>query len=198
MLSRRLVTTTLALLALLAVPGCTAFQQVAALRTVSFRFASVSDVRLVGIPIGPGASYSTLGLADAARLGAAVVAKQAPIELIAHVSATNPPENKVAARLVQLGWTLFVEDRQALAGGLADPVDIAPGRTADVPLAVRFDLMQLSAGRASDLFDLALAIAGQGTVTKDVRLELVPTIETSVGPIRFPAPVVVRREAGSR
>ena len=84
---RPLVTTTLALLGLLALPSCIALQEIAALRTVSFRFASVSDVRLVGIPIGAGSSYSTLGLADAARLGAAVASKQAPIELVAHVSA---------------------------------------------------------------------------------------------------------------
>ena len=195
---RPLVNTTLALLGLLALPGCTALQEIAALRTVAFRFASVSDVRLVGIPIGAGSSYSTLGLADAIRLAAAVASGQAPIELVAHVSATNPPENKVTARLVQLGWTLFVEDRQALAGALDSPVAIAPGRTADVPLAVRFDLLELGDGRSRDLFDVALAIAGQGTVRKNLRLELVPTIETSLGPIRFPAPVVVSREVGSR
>lgn len=196
--TRPQVTTTLALLGLVALPSCTALQEIAALRTVSFTFASVSDVRLVGIPIGAGSSYSTLGLADAARLGAAVASRQAPIELVAHVSATNPPENKVTARLVQLGWTLFVEDRQALAGALDSPVAIAPGRTADVPLAVRFDLFELGGGRSRDLFDLALAIAGRGTVTKNLRLELVPTIESSLGPIRFPAPVVVSREVGSR
>jgi hypothetical protein len=195
---RPLVTTILALLGLFALPGCTALQEIAALRLVSFRFASVSDVRLVGIPIGAGSSYSTLGLADLARLAAAVASNQAPIEMVAHVSATNPPENKVAARIVQLGWTLFVEERQALTGGLDSQVTITPGRTADVPLAVRFDLFELGGGRSRDLFDVALAIAGQGTVKKNLRLELVPTIETSLGPIRFPAPVVVSREVGSR
>jgi len=198
MAPRPLVTTTLALLGLLALPSCAALQEIAALRLVSFRFASVSDVRLVGIPIGAGSSYSTLGLADLARLAAAVASSQAPIEMVAHVSATNPPENKVTARIVQLGWTLFVEDRQALAGGLDSSVTIAPGRTADVPLAVRFDLLELGVGQSRDLFDVALAIAGQGTVRKNLRLELVPTIETSLGPIQFPAPVVVSREVGSR
>jgi len=195
---RPVITIALALLGTLAVPGCTALQELAALRTVSFEFASVSDVRLVGIPIGAGSSFSRLGMADAARLAAAVVSNQVPIELVAHLNATNPPENRVTARLVALGWTLFVEERQALAGGLGSPVAIAPGVTTDVPLQVRFDLLELGSGGARDLFDLALGIAGQGTVTKDLRLELVPTIETSLGAIRFPAPVVVRRGTGSR
>ena len=44
----------LAVLALaLAVAGCASINQLALLRTASFAFAGVSDVRLVGIPIGP-------------------------------------------------------------------------------------------------------------------------------------------------
>lgn len=183
----------LVLLALVALPGCAAMQELAALRLVSFAFSNVSDVKFVGIPIGPGTSYSNLGLADVARVAAAIVTRQAPIELVAHVSATNPPENKVTARMVNMGWKLFVEDRQALAGQLGNPVVIESGRTVDVPVAVRFDLVEMGVGGAKDLFDLAVAIAGQGTIKKDLRLELVPTVETSLGPLTYPSPIVIRR-----
>jgi hypothetical protein len=125
-----------------------------------------------------------------------VVAKQVPIELVAHVGATNPAQNKVVARMVGMGWALYIGDRQALVGDLVDAIAIAPGRTTDVPLSVRFDLLQVASGGAHDLFDLAMAIAGQGTLKKDVRLELKPTVNTSLGPIRYPAPIVVRRTAG--
>jgi hypothetical protein len=192
---RLLTPAALALLSLVALPACTALQELAALRSVTFRFASVSDVRLAGIAIGAASSFSRLGVTDAARLGAAVLSRQVPIELVAHLDATNPPENKVSARMVGLGWTLFVEERHALAGDLGSPVAIAPGATADVPLAVRFDLFEFAGGNARDLFDLAMGIAGQGSLTKNLRLELVPTIDTSLGPMRFPAPVVVRRQA---
>lgn len=185
----------LALLALVALPGCAAMQELAALRLVTFAFANVSDVRFVGIPIGPGADYSKLGMADVARLAAAAVTQQAPIELIAHVNATNPPENKVTARMVDMGWKLFVEDRQALDGRLGAPVVIESGRTVDVPVAMRFDLVQMGVSGARDLFDLAVAIAGQGTIQKDLRLELVPTVETSLGTLSYPSPIVIRRGA---
>ena len=187
-----------ALLAVVALPGCAAMNEVAALRHVTFAFSGVSNVRFVGIAIGPGASYSNLSMADLARLAAAALAQQAPIELVAHVSATNPPENKVPARMVNMGWKLFVEDRQALAGQLDTPVVIEPGKAVDVPVAVRFDLVQMGASGAQDLYDLAIAIAGQGTVQKDMRLELVPTIETSLGPITYPAPLVIRRAAAAQ
>ena len=185
----------LALLAIVALPGCAAMQEVAALRSVGFAFSSVSNVRFVGIPIGPGASYSNLGMADVARLASAALAKQAPIELVAHVSATNPAENRVPARMVNMGWKLFVEDRQALAGQLDTPVVVEPGKAVDVPVAVRFDLVQMGVSGAQDLYELAIGIAGQGTVKKDMHLELVPTIETSLGPITYPAPIVIRRAA---
>jgi len=189
----RLVVTTCAAISLFALPGCTAMQELAALRTLTFAFASVSDVKLAGIPLDASSSYSRLSVADVARLGTAMATKQLPIELVAHVDATNPSENKVGARLVEMDWTLFIEDRRTLAGSLGNPVVIAPGHRADIPLAVRFDLLEFTSGGARDLFDLALAIAGQGSVQKELRFELVPSVETSIGPIRFPAPVVIRR-----
>lgn len=185
----------LAALALLAVPGCAAIQQLAALRSVTFAFAGVSDVRLAGIPIGEESSFRSLTVADAARLTAAVVAEHVPLQMVAHLDATNPADNKVAARLAGLDWTLFIEDRRMLSGGLGSPISIEPGRTGDVPLTVSLNLFDLESGGARDLYDLGLAVAGRGPVTKDLRLELVPTIDTSLGPIRYPAPVVVRRAA---
>ncbi len=188
----------LAMIVLFAVPGCTALQQIATLRTVAFAFAGVSDVRVAGIRVGAGSSFGALSIAEAARLGAAVATKQVPLELVAHVSATNPAANSVAARMVGLGWTLFIEDRQALSGELASAVTITPGQSVDVPLTVRLNLLELTSGGARDLFDMALAVAGQGAVQKDMRLELVPTIETSLGPIRYPFPVTVRRATAAR
>ena len=187
------VTLVLALLAASALSGCAALQEIAALRTVSFAFAHVSDVRFVGIPIGLGADYSRLGFADVARVAAAVLAKEAPLELVAHVNATNPSANKVAARMVEMGWKFYLDDKQALAGQLGAPVVIEPGQTADVPVAVRIDLVQLQGGSARELYDFALAIAGQGTVKQDLRLELTPTIQTSIGPITYPSPIVITR-----
>ncbi len=180
---------------LLVLPGCATLQEMAAVRSLAFAFTGVSDVRLAGIAIGPGTSFATIGVGDAARLGAAVATRQVPIELVAHVGATNPAENHVPARLAHLDWTLFVDQKQALAGAVADPVMVQPGRTADVPIAVRFDLLQFANGGARDLFDLALAISGHGATKKDVRLELVPTVDTSLGPIRYPQPIVVHRAA---
>lgn len=172
--------------------GCASVNQFAMLELAKFDFTSVSDVKLVGVPISPGADYSKLGVADVARVTAAALAKQAPIELVAHVSATNPAGNGTA-RMEGLDWKFFVKDHQAFAGKLAEPIELAPGKATDVPLAVNFDAVKLGASGARDLYDLAVGIAGQGQVTEDVRLELLPSIKTPAGTMAFPAPIVVHR-----
>jgi hypothetical protein len=116
--------------------------------------------------------------------------------MTAHVDATNPPDNTVSARMVNLVWTLFVEDRKTVSGVLDNPVTIAPGTTADVPLGVELDLMEFFDGTAQELFDLAVGIAGGRGESKALRLELMPSIETTLGPIRYPSPIVVTREIG--
>lgn len=183
---------------MLATAGCATIQQIVALRRVTFAFTGVSDVRVAGVHVEGATSFTRLGLADAARIAAAVAAKDVPLELVAHVGATNPRENTVRASMVGLDWTFFVEERRMLAGQLSHIVAIEPGATADVPLAVRFDLLSLAGGGARDLYDVAMAIAGQGSTAKELRLELVPTIQTPIGPMQFPAPVVVRRQPPPR
>jgi len=173
--------------------GCATLQQMAALRHVAFRFDRIADVSLAGVPIGPGADYSKVGLTDLARLTAALAEGRAPLRATAHVAATNPADNSVAARMTALSWTLFVDERRTVGGGLASPVEIAPGATTDVPLGVELDLMEFWEGGARDLFDVAVGIAGGTSGATPLRLELVPTIETALGPIRYAVPISVRR-----
>ena len=180
-------------LTLMALPGCATLQQLTGLRPVTFAFTGVSDVRIAGIGLQSDSRFTALTVADAGRLANAIITKEVPLEMIVHVGATNPRENNVSARLADLDWTLFIEDRRTLTGGLAAPLTIAVGGTTDIPLTVQFDLLQLGSGGAQDLFDLALAVAGYGTLKKDLRLELVPTIETSMGPMSYPVPITVRR-----
>lgn len=186
-----------ALLLTILLPGCASVNQLVALRNMTFDFAGISDVRIAGIPVREGARFGSLSVQDAARLSVAVASNAVPLELIAHVNATNPQSNAATARMTALDWSLFVEDRRALSGGIDHEFSVPPGRTTDLALPVRFDLLQLlDGGGARDFYELALAIAGQGDIHKNLRLELVPTIETSLGAMRFPGPIVVHWISG--
>lgn len=176
--------------------NCATLQEIATLRTVSFAFDRVSEVRIVGVRVDANTKFSSLSIADAARVLDAVSRNSVPIELIAHVRAENPAENRTVARMVEMGWKFFVQDQPTFEGQLGSALSLPPGQPVDVPVSVQFDLVPLSQGGAREVFELGMAIAGYGGSPKELRLELRPTIETALGPIRYPAPVVVRRTVG--
>ena len=180
----------------LCAPGCAALQQLSALRQVQFEFDRVSDVRVAGVLVSGRTGYGDLGAVDVARLGAAVVTRSVPLDLTLHVRGTNPAANTVTARMVALGWTFFVENQEIVGGRLDQAYAFAPGQAVDVPVQVRFNAYDKFGGGAKSLFELGLAIAGAPGYTKELRADLVPTIETSLGPIRYPTPITIRRTIG--
>jgi hypothetical protein len=186
----------LALLAgLLLLAGCATLREVAALRTVAFAIDRVSDVRIAGIAIDRVNGYSDLGTLDVARLAASVAAKQVPLDLVIHVQAENPKDNDVTARLVGLDWKLFISDRETVTGRHTGTFLLPPGQPVDVPVSASLELTRFFGGGGRELFDLALALAGRGNTPASVRLEAMPTIETPLGPMRFPTPIRIERRA---
>jgi hypothetical protein len=177
--------------------GCATLQQLAALRDVDFSVDRVSGVRLAGIDLTGVRSYSDLGVTDAGRLALAVSQRELPMDFRVHLTALNPEDNSVDARLVRLDWTLFLQGRETLSGVFADETLLPRGQPTDVPISVSLDLIDFFEGSARDLLDLALAVSGQGGAPTEVTLRAVPTVDTALGPIRYPQPItIVSREVG--
>lgn len=177
------------LLVLVGTGGCAAANQLAALRQVEFRFAGVSSPALAGVPLDRIHSYADLSVEDIARFGLAVAAADVPMDIVVNVEGQNPKSNTVTARLVAMDWAYFVDDVEAVAGKLENPVSFPPGEPATIPLRVRFNLMDAFYERGQKLAEIALAMAGRGSTTHRLTLRITPTIDTSLGPIRYPAPL---------
>jgi hypothetical protein len=181
----------------LVVAGCATLQQFAALRNVAFSLDRVSGLRLAGIDLDRVASFSDIGIRDAAAVTMAVAQNRLPMELRLHVLAENPAENSVEARLVQMDWTLFLQDQETLSGIVEDAVALPPGEPTEVPIAIQMDLMSFFEGSAQDLVELALSLTGQGGAPKNVSLRATPVVDTPLGPIRYPQPItIVSAEVG--
>jgi len=189
----------LALAALaLTVSGCATIQQVLALRNVDFEVDRVSDVRLAGVDLDRVGSFDQIGFVDAGRLATAVARRELPLEFSLHLTAENPADNSVDARLVQLDWTLLLQDRETLSGVFADETLLRPGVPTDVPISISLNLVEFFEGSAQDLVELALSLAGQGGAPKEVTLRATPIVDTALGPIRYPQPItIVSREVGT-
>lgn len=196
-MTRRIQSLLPALLGLLLLaPGCTTLQQLAALRQVDFALDRLSNGLVAGVNIDRIAAGGNVGLADAARIGAAAAAGEVPLSFTLNVGAQNPSENAAAAQLVSLDWTLFLEDTETISGVYNDDRLIPPGETVNLPIAMELDLVRFFGRNAGDLIDLVSNLAGAGGQPQMIRLEAQPTVQTSLGPIRYPGTVSIEFPVG--
>ncbi len=180
-----------------AVIGCATAREIAALRQVEFRFDRISGTRIAGVALDKIHSYDDLTAPDLARLGIALATKDVPLDLTLHLEATNPQTNDVTARLVAMDWAYWVDGRETVTGRLNEGYTFPPGEPRDVPLLVTFNLVDVFGGSGRDLVEVALALAGQRTSAHTVTMRLSPTIDTPVGPIRYPVPITLDVSASS-
>ncbi|MFN3597646.1 MAG: hypothetical protein ACK41D_10290 [Rubricoccaceae bacterium] len=178
--------------------GCATLEQIAALRQVGFALDRVSQGRLAGVSIDGARGYGDIGALDAARVAASIAQGSLPLDFVLHVEASNPAENPVAARLVALEWTLFVEDTETVSGVFNDARLIAPGTTADLPIAIRLDLVQFFGRNVPELANLALNIAGAGGSPAKLRLQARPSVTTQFGRIAYPGTISITHDVGRR
>lgn len=185
------------LAALIVGTGCATLQQVLALRDVDFQLDRVTEVSLAGVDLDRVRSFSDLALTDVARITSAVQRRDLPLTFDLHLLAENPAENDVDARLVRMDWTLLLQDRETITGTFADETVLRPGQPTDVPIPMSLNMIEFFEGSGRDLVELALSLAGQGGEPKEITLRATPTVDTAVGPIRYPRPItIVSREVG--
>ena len=184
-------------LLLLLLPGCQTLREVANLRNVHFALDRVAEASLAGVDLQRVRSYDDLSAGDVLRLTQAVSRGELPLAFTLHLYAENPPENDVQARLVEMDWTLLIDDQETVSGVFDGNIVLPPGEPRDVPIPIRLDLVDFFDRGAQDLIELALAVAGQSDVPKRVQLRATPTIDTAIGPLRYPQPItVVSRDVG--
>jgi hypothetical protein len=181
----------LSVLALPLLAGCATVKEMVALRHVEFRFDRLSDASVAGIALSRITSYDRLGPADVARLALAVGAKDVPLNLVVHLEGRNPETNNVTARMTAMDWAYLVDGRETVSGSVTQALSFPPGAPTDVPVTVSLDLVRFFGGDARALLGTALALTGQGTGGKRSALRILPTIDTPVGPMKYPAPIEI-------
>lgn len=176
--------------------GCATLRGLAALSQVRFAAEGVSDVRLAGISVDRIRAFEDLSAAEVFRITSALTGGTVPLSFDVDLTAANPAGNP-EARLVELAWTLVLQGEETVSGNLARGLHFPPGEVTSFPVEVSLDARDFFEGGARDLVDLALGIAGVGTEPVDVRLEAVPTLDTALGPIRYPEPLVLVARQGA-
>jgi hypothetical protein len=173
--------------------SCQTLQEVANLRNVDFNLDRVSNVRLAGVSLADVRSIDDIGVTDMLRIGAAYSDGVLPLQFTTVVEARNPSENGANARLTEMDWRLFLNDRETIAGRFDREVMIPPGDPTDIPISMELDLIKFFEGSRRDIIDLALALAGDGEPA-NIKLRARPTIQTSLGPMRYPNEILIANE----
>lgn len=180
-----------------ALAGCATLGQLTALRRVDFSIAGVEDGRIAGVELRRIASYNDLDAADVGRIALAVARRDVPFECRVMIRADNPASNRTAATVLRLEWTLLLDDKETIHGGLDTTVTMPPGQTAYIPLPVRVNLREFFDGPARSLVNLAASVAGLSSHPTKIAVRAVPTINTPLGPITYPEPItIVSRTVG--
>jgi len=179
------------LLLLVCFLGCATAREILALRQVEFRFDRLSDARIAGIHLDRIRSYDDVAPLDLARLTLAIASKDVPLDLTVHVEGKNPQANNVTARLIAMDWAYFIDERESVSGRLSDAYSFPPGEPRDVPVVVSFNLVSFFGRDSRALLDTALALSGQRASAHAVSLRITPTVDTPVGPIRYPTPITL-------
>ena len=165
---------------------------------MDFALDRIANLRLAGVELEGVRTYSDLSLVDVGRLTLALSEGALPLDFELFVEGLNPAENDVDARLIQLDWTLLIEDRETVSGVFEDEVVFRPGEPTTFPMRIELDLIEFFDGSARDLAEIALSLADQGGEPRNVAIEAVPTVSTALGPIRYPGTItVVSGEVGS-
>ena len=177
---------------------CSTIREITNLRNVRFAIDRVADLQLAGVDVQRLKSFDDLKPTDVLRLGRAVANKDFPLDFQLHLTAENPPDNTVNARLVQLDWTLMLDDTETISGVFDDNLVLPPGEPTDVPIPISLNLVDFFQHGVRDLVELALAVGGQGGEPKRIKLIGTPTVDTPLGPIRYPEPItIISRQVGS-
>ena len=189
------------LLLLCAVPfvftGCQTLKEIANLRNVEFDLGAVRNINLAGVQLDRIEDYSDISALDVVKLTAAFARRDLPLSFQLEVEAENPEANQVAARLVRLDWTLFLEERETISGVINEERTLTPGQQVIIPVGIELELMEFFDHNARDIIDLALALSGNGGASKNVMLKATPVVDTVIGPISYPDQItIVNTEVG--
>ncbi len=179
--------------------SCRYFREITSLRKVEFGIEEISNTRLADIDVGTIESIQDLRADHLARIMAAFSEDELPLRFDLRLTAANPKENPVDARLVTMDWKLFLNDRETISGTFDDSTVIPPGENRQITVPVELDLLRFYRENARDLIDLAIAVSGRGDKSVTVTLQATPIIQTRIGDIRYSGPITIdRRSIGAR
>lgn len=172
-------------------------EQMAMLTKCDFRLKTVENTNLAGVNIQRIQQLSDLNFMDAARLTAAMTAKELPLTFTLNVEARNP--NGSQASMQSIDWILLIDDIEMANGTNSKQVLIPANQgTAIIPLQISTDLKKSLTGKSGNaILNFAFNLAGSGNTPSRITLKAKPTIMVGSFPISYPGYITVTQNFSS-
>ena len=163
-----------------------------------YDYNSIDNVQIAGINLGKAKSLSIVDIASLTSILTGDVLQNIPFSMVLNLDVENPNE-KTAAFLNGMDYTIEVNDMEFTTGKLDVPVRIEPGKSSVVPLSIGLDLKSLmnrySKSKVSSEMSRFLGISpGQTKVT----VKLWPKVLIGDVPITSPAHIPVTFLVGKK
>ena len=177
--------------------SCDVLQQMVTFTKCEFKMNSLTDTKLAGVNIQKVSSFSDLSFMDAANITKTLLGGELPLTFNLNIAAKNP--NSATAAMQKMNWILYIDDNEITQGILDQPVNIPPGQTVNIPLAIKLDLKKLFNDKTKNsLLNFAFNLADAGDYPTRVKLAIKPTIDIAGIPIEYPGYFNLKKEFGAQ
>lgn len=178
------------------IAGCSVKQQIDEAKTFAkcdFRFNEVKDLRLDDIDIQDVKKVSDLSFKKAVRLATALTGKMIPLTFTLMIEGYNPNPEKAAMNRME--WICQIDETEIATGAIEERVEINPGETAVVPIAVSSDLKGLFSKKGKDTFlNMVFGLIGKDHEPILLKLKIKPTIMIGSWAMEYPGYITVEKE----
>lgn len=168
------------------------------LKNLKFKLQNINNFHLNGIDISNKKSVSDFSLTDGAKLLQLFNSKKLPCDFVLNVMVMNPNESdggkkQITSTITKLDWRLYIDDKLTISGDINKAINIpGSGQSTIIPLNMKLDLIEFFGNKGySDILNLALALGGVNNSTSRIKLDILPTLNTPLGPLTYPQRITV-------
>jgi hypothetical protein len=190
--------TSIILISILIMVGCTTVSQIATLKKCEFRVQGIKEVVAAGVNVSGKKSISDVSILDAGKITLAIKRGSLPVTMTCAVEIRNP--NSQTAIVNRVEYKVYLDGNELFSGFTTDSIKVPGGNhVAVIPLKVTFDLFTVMQGKTQDaILNLLFNLAGASDVPSTLTVQLKPSISIGKATIPYPGFIEITREFGGK
>ncbi|HKJ81999.1 MAG TPA: hypothetical protein VJ954_08250 [Ignavibacteriaceae bacterium] len=178
--------------------NCSVLKTMTNISRLKFKIGNTSNLHLAGVSLEGKRNINDFSSLDALKLSAAFIRGSIPLTFTLYVDAENPNDGtggyaRTNATITSFPWRLFIDDKETITGNIGAPVSVpGTGEVTVMPLSGTVDLVKFFKNKGYEgILNLALNLAGQGTRPTKLALFAQPTVQTTLGNIKYPEEIKI-------